>query len=412
MLNSYKEHQRFLIMNIVNHRGQISRTELAEMTGYQLASISAITKQLISDKLLIETGSYSAGHGRKRTLLALNKQHLCAVSISFSSVEVTFIVVQFDGTVIGTYKIPIEENISEAEVINQIEQQLLLVLGEYNDRNITGIGLCTPANEPIGSPIFSFCSGYLRIANWLQEVLLPQLRRVSPVRVNLFTDVTLAIWAEQEFGAAKGVSDFICVELSNGVGCSICCNGQAVPGGTICAGELGHTIVDRSSNTLCYCGKPGCVEESSALPQLFRSIYGALDHNVTSSLHRIYKENGKLTVEDLNQAIADGDQMCRHYVKQSAIHLGVAIANAAMLLNPKLIILYGSMLKLGEYFVEQLKESIYENSLKKIRDGFRILISPDLEEKLPMGAISKTFSVFLRVDDFGWVYQLETSDRE
>jgi len=412
MLNSYKEHQRFLIMNIVNHRGEISRTELAELTGFQLASISAITKQLINDNLLVETGSYSAGHGRKRTLLALNKQHLCAVSISFSTSEVTFIVVQFDGTVIGTYRIHIAETTSEAEMIGQTKQQLLQILGEFNDRNITGIGMCTPANDPVGSPVYSFCSGYLRLSNWLHEVLLPELRQASPIRVNLFTDVTLAIWAEQEFGAAKGVQDFICVELSNGIGCSICCNGKAVPGSTVCAGELGHTVVNQTDDTLCYCGKPDCVEESFALFPLIRSIHRALDHNVTSSLYRIYKRNGKITVDDINRAIDSGDQMCRHYVKKSAHNLGIAIANAAMLLNPKLIILYGSMLKLGDYFIQQLKESIHDNTIKKIRDGFQIIISPNLEDKLPMGAISKIFSLYLKMDDFGWVYQMDSEELE
>ena len=72
MINSYNDHKRYLIMNIVNHLSAVSRTVLAELTGYQLASTSTLSKQLTTEKILVETGFYSANLGRKPTLLKLN----------------------------------------------------------------------------------------------------------------------------------------------------------------------------------------------------------------------------------------------------------------------------------------------------------------------------------------------------
>ena len=61
---------------------------------------------------------------------------------------------------------------------------------------------------------------------------------------------------EMRFGGAQGVRDFICIELSNGIGASLCVNGSPVEGSGGVAGELGHTVVDMSADggRLCYCG--------------------------------------------------------------------------------------------------------------------------------------------------------------
>ncbi len=42
--------------------------------------------------------------------------------------------------------------------------------------------------------------------------------------------IILPAMAEQLFGVAKGTPNFICIELSNGIGASLCCNGMTVAG--------------------------------------------------------------------------------------------------------------------------------------------------------------------------------------
>jgi len=412
MIGSYHEHKRLLIMNIVNHLGPISRTKLAELTGYQPAAITAITKQLIDECILLEVGSYSSGHGRKRALLQLNKGHLCAVSISFSATAITFIVAQFDGTILGREETDFPDDMSDSALLEIIREKTNEILEKYRERNLIGIGICTPSNDPISRPFAAIRTDYRRFSYWIREVLVPELSRQLPVPVSLFYDVTLAIWAEQNFGSAKGINDFICVELSNGLGCSICCNGKAVTGVNGIAGEIGHTVIGErtSSSHMCYCGKPGCVECSSVLPQLLGAIGTALKSDVISELRSSYKKNGEISVAEIRAAVENGDQMCRYYVRESAVKLGTAIANAVMLLNPAMVILYGSMLELGDYFIEHLENGILDNVIQSVRKEIKILVSKDLERKLPLGGISEIFSLYLKKDDFSWVYRLPASD--
>ncbi len=404
MVSNYNDHKRFLILNIVNHLGAVSRTRLAILTSYQPANITLLTKQLIDEHILIETGSYSAGPGRKRILLEINKNRLCAISISFSISAITFIVAQFNGTILREINIDFPKKLSEPDFLSHITTHIRQLLDTYQDQNIIGIGICTPSNDPASYPIAKFHPAYPRLGDWIHRVLLPELKNSFSIPVNVFYDVTLAIMAAQNFGTAKGVNDFICVELSNGIGCSICCNGKAVSGANGLAGELGHTIIQTNgaAHKLCYCGKPDCIESRYSFPELVKAIRSALQQNVHTKLN--CEKDSEITARDIRKAIETGDQMCRYYVKEFASSLGAAIANAVMLLNPKLIVLYGHMLELGDYFLDTLKNAIYENT--SLEMDINITVSPELEKLLPLGAVAEIFSLYLKRDNYSWVYQL------
>ena len=87
----------------------------------------------------------------------------------------------------------------------------------------------------------------------------------------------------------------------------------------------------------------------------------------------------------------------------------MAIANAVSLLNPQLVVLYGFMTGLGDYFLQQLEQAIRENTLSVACD-FELRTSAHLEKNLPLGAVAEIFSSYLRTDDYKWVYQLQPSD--
>ena len=116
-----------------------------------------------------------------------------------------------------------------------------------------------------------------------------------------------------------------------------------------------------SEGRLCYCGKPGCVEKSTAYPALAADIRAALDQGVFSVLNSFSNRASGIAVQDIRRALDEGYQMCMHYVKRAAGRLGVAIANMVNLLNPEMIVLYGFMLGLGDFFLSQLEASIREN---------------------------------------------------
>ena len=90
---------------------------------------------------------------------------------------------------------------------------------------------------------------------------------------------------------------------------------------------------------------------------------------------------------------------------RAALLAGTAIANAVNLLNPELIVLYGYMLELGDYYLDRLRDAIRGQTLELSRD-YEIRTSPELESRIPLGAAAEMFTQFLRSDEYRWVYSM------
>lgn len=402
--NSYYRRSQ-TILNMIHHLGPISRTELIELTDYRPASVGDIIKDLLEKQLIIETGHSSGGPGRKRILLEINKAHLYAIGISFTPDAALCLAAGIDGRIFTQTTIPIQPSQPKEILAKEITQAVRKLFSLCAEKELVGIGICKPFYDPLSyESNHSILANYVHFHDWIHHSLQPMLEDCSNAPVESFSPVTLPALAEQRFGAAKGAQNFLCVELSNGIGASIFCNGAPVGGAHGVAGELGHTVIDRELEQLCYCGKPGCVEGATAYPALAAQIKSALDSGVFSVL-----TPGNITVQEIRKALDVGDRMCMHFVKEAAVRLGVAISNAVNLLNPELIVLYGFMLELGDYFLQHLQTSIQENTIA-LANRFSIRTSASMETILPLGAVAELFTAYLKMDDYKWVYQLQPNE--
>ena len=407
MLQYVQYQRRDLILNLINHYGPISRTELIALTDLRPATVGDIIKELLDQKQITQTGSVSGGHGRRRVMLDINREYLCAIGIAFTPGKVVCIVSRIDGSTVEHVSIPLPAGISKHDISVLITEQVEKILASHPDRKMVGIGICNPLYDPSTYEIKdSLQSNYRHFNDWIWEDLIPSLEKTAGIPVQAFSSVTLPAMAEQRFGAARGKQNFICVELSNGVGSSICADGVMIGGAQGVAGELGHTLitVPGAQAKVCYCGKPGCVEASASYPVLAERIRASLRSGVFSVLSTYHENAEDFTVEDIRRAIESGDRMCRQYVKECAHLLGIAIANAVTLLNPELIVLFGFMVELGDFFLSALEESIRSNVLV-LSDTFEIRISESPDITYPLGAAAEIFASYLKTDRYQWVYR-------
>jgi predicted NBD/HSP70 family sugar kinase len=332
---------------------------------------------------------------------------LCAIGISFTNESVTYLVSDVDGSIISQDIREINRDDSKDELIQKVTQQIADLLIRHRDKRIVGIGISEPLFDPTAYQYGnSLVSNYLHFNDWIRFALKPKLEEAFGLLVESYSGVTMPVMAEHRYGVAKGVQNFICVELSNGIGSSICCNGMPIAGANGVAGELGHTVIEYGNRkNLCYCGKPGCVEVETAYPALVNAIMSGINQGVFSVL----KPGEPITVESIRDALEAEDKMCMHFVKEAALRIGVVIANAVNLLNPELVVLHGFMLELGPYFLQCLEQSMKENVLT-IASNFDLRISDSMETLLPLGAVAEIFSSYLHSNDYQWVYQLNKSE--
>lgn len=393
--------QRYVILNMIHAFGPISRTQLADRSGFRLATVGEIAKALIGEGLVLETGFAAAGTGRRRIMLEMNHQRICAVGISITRDNVTAVLARLDGTIAGEASWPREESCSREALVEQIVGRVGMLLQGAGEMNVLGIGIGDPLHDPAtyqkGS---SITANYGHFNDWVHLMLKPALEARFSLPVQTLSAVTLPALVERQYGVARGSDNFICVELSNGIGSSLFLNGAAVSGAHGVAGELGHTVVDINEHSLCYCGKSGCVELAASFPELQRSLSRAIERGTDTCL-----KQDDLSVGAVRRALDAGDATCRFYVDRAAWQAGTAIANAVNLLNPELIVLYGFMLELGDYYLDKLSEAIHSQTLE-LSSGCRICTSPALESKIPLGAAAEVFMEYLHSDEFRWIHNM------
>ncbi|MGA0146560.1 MAG: ROK family protein [Ilumatobacteraceae bacterium] len=99
----------------------------------------------------------------------------------------------------------------------------------------------------------------------LHEAVADVVRQAvgSPVPVFGDLDAKAFALAEGWLGAARGVSNFIGMVVSTGIGGGIVVDGELLDGATGNAGHIGHVIVDPEGHR-CGCGARGCLEAEAS----------------------------------------------------------------------------------------------------------------------------------------------------
>jgi glucokinase len=94
-----------------------------------------------------------------------------------------------------------------------------------------------------------------------------------PVKAD--NDVRACALAEKRFGCCRGVSDFLWITVSNGIGGCVFLDGKPYRGASGNAGEIGHVIVEEGSAARpCKAGHSGCAEMHASGPALAKNYRG------------------------------------------------------------------------------------------------------------------------------------------
>jgi glucokinase len=107
----------------------------------------------------------------------------------------------------------------------------------------------------------------LNIPAWRNFPLRGRLAQLTGLPVHVDNDAKALALAEGWQGAAAGVTSFIAMVVSTGVGGGIVLNGRLLEGESGNAGHVGHVIVEPDGRA-CSCGARGCLEAEASGPAI------------------------------------------------------------------------------------------------------------------------------------------------
>lgn len=282
-----------------------------------------------------------------------------AVGIDFGGTKILAGVVNIEtGQLIGTAK----KKTRQPNEQDSITKRLCAVVDEaladakIDARRLVGIGIGAAGMVDRQKGIL------LNAVNLgLQETpLTDPLSGRYGVPCRLGNDVEVATLGERYFGAGRGCDNFICIFVGTGIGSGIVIEGKQYRGASGTAGEIGHIVLFPNGRP-CGCGAFGCLETYASRTAIAKQIVSDVQRGVDTVVRdKIDMTKGILRSKVLSNALEAGDEVVTRAIFDAARYMGMGLATATNLVNPKRIILGGGLVEaVDEYFKVAVKEARY-----------------------------------------------------
>jgi glucokinase len=239
-----------------------------------------------------------------------------------------------------------------------------------NAYTIKGIG--------IGAPNGNFYKGTIEYApNLHWKGIIPIADLVSDkfgLPASLTNDANAAAVGEMNYGAARGMRDFIMITLGTGVGSGIVANGQLIYGHDGFAGELGHTTIRPGGRKHWGTGMYGSLESYCSATGIAVTAKEYLERSPDQSMMRNFPVE-EISSKIVYECAVQGDALAQEVYEFTGQILGEALANFVMFSSPEAIILFGGVIKAGDLIMKPTKEHMERNLLPIFQNKVKLVFS-------------------------------------
>jgi glucokinase len=256
-----------------------------------------------------------------------------AIGVDVGGTKALALIVARDGRVLGEVKSKTPHDTDQAAgeaTASVLTEQILELLSMHGlDASEVPVG--------IGLPGLMRRDGHLAFAPNLQSANgsdLGALLGVSLASSRVFceNDANCAALAEHEWGAGRGIEDFVMVTLGTGIGGGVIADGQLVRGRSGFAGEIGHMVVE-ARGAACLCGGHGCWERYASGGGLGRLTREAAESGRLATLVQRLGSVEAVHAEDVTAAAADGLEEALDLLKEVGWWLALGLANLVAILD-------------------------------------------------------------------------------
>jgi len=343
-----RHHNSRLVLKTIYDAGEISRAEIARRTRLTRPTVSTLANGLLESGLVVEAGPGPSAGGKRPTLLSINEDGPCLLTLDLSGDDYRGALVTLRGRVIQRAARPAAALRGEAALacVYQLGDALLPA------GPLLGVGVATPGLVDTHRGIV------LRAVNrdWIDVPLGQRLAERYECPVHVANDSHMAALAEYTYGDAPGGGNVIVIRVGQGVGAGIILNGRPFYGDGYGAGEIGHVVVD-PGGALCSCGNRGCLETTSSIPAMLRAATAADRRGSTLA------GDAPLTWARFAAAVAAHDPVAVDVAVHAGCLLGAAVAQLVGAYNIHKIVLSGRIVDLGEVLLDAAVAEMHQRAL-------------------------------------------------
>lgn len=345
---------RLRVLNCIRETGEASRTDIAAALKLSPATVTFVTSGLMSGDLIEEVSSADAPEaskrGRPRVALRLTQGRFRVAGIKVARETMSILILDFDGREVGQREVQLPKpQMAPVALVTAIREGV-----EAACEDIPG-GIDSLAGISIGLP--GQVDAGRKFVHWSSSLternidLGPLLDEHLPCAAFVENDANLVAKAEQLFGEARGLNNFLVVTVEHGVGLGIVLDGRLHRGERGCGAEFGHTKV-ALNGAQCQCGQTGCLEAYVGSYALLRRADDALGEGTVR------------TVRELVQRAADSDEKAQKVLDEAGLMFGLGLSNLINLFDPERIILSGAGHRIAHLHSDTVLAQVQRNVVK------------------------------------------------
>jgi N-acetylglucosamine repressor len=362
---------RSIILNVIKSQVEVSRASIAQITGLSPATVTGITGQLIDENLIFEKTTGDSSGGRPPIMLALNPRGGFVIGIKLMEGLVVGALTDLNASILAKDSIELldRELDQSLETLEKLVRRLYRTAG-IPKKKLMGVGVGLAG-------VVDFSHGILRqnpFLGWNNVPLRDLLQTRLRVPVYIDNDVNTLTLGEKWLGTGQPVDHFIVITVGRGIGMGIVINGQIYRGKGGGAGEFGHMVIDPEGPP-CDCGKCGCLESLISDRALINKAKREISPDI-SSLEELIKHAG----QGLHKALK--------IFETAGSLLGQQIANLVNVLDPKLIIISGEGIRMGDFFFSPMRAAFHKYVMPGLAQDTEIRVNSWGDDIWALGAAS------------------------
>ncbi|MGY0489153.1 ROK family protein [Streptomyces sp. WG-D5] len=327
------------VMHAVSAEGTLSRAAVSQRIGLTRAAVSTLVDELIRAGLLEELGPQRPGGvGRPGSALGISGQGPAGLGAEVGVDHLAVCAVDLRGEVRARARRRVSNRgRAPKPVLDELAELVREVSETAREAGLrpAGLALAVPGLVARGSTTV---------------VRAPNLDwHDTDVAALLPVDVPVTVENEANFGALAELwlaedspADFLHVSAEIGIGAALVVDGHLLRGTRGFAGELGHVPV-QPEGPACPCGGRGCLEQYAGEEAV---------------LHAAGIEPGPDRVSLLAERAADGDTATRLALRSAGTALGIALAGAVNLVDPRAVVLGGALSRLAPWLLPSLEQEL------------------------------------------------------
>ena len=305
------------ILRLCIQSGEYSIAALSEQINTSVPTVTKLIGELMDEGFMIELGKSGTSGGRRPSIYGLNPEAGYFIGLDIRHTHASIAVTDFKGGLVCFEdNIPFILEIDEA-CLHTISKNIrdFFVEHDLDWNRVLGMGISVAGrvNPKTGySNLYSFDPD-----RPINKILSEDL----DIPVVIENDSRAMTYGEYLSGVVKKERNVLFVNVSWGLGMGMILDGRLYYGTSGYSGEFGHfPLLD--NDQICRCGKVGCLETGASGSALVRMISEQLQAGRASSLSRIFKDQGKVNLNDIFKAVQEEDILTIETIEKIGANLG------------------------------------------------------------------------------------------